>query len=137
MSAGARTGVSDLVPTLNLTEDDPIVVSDTEDEVAVEATGGEIGGDEGEEEEGVEAQGSGGKADIHDGQGSDEEEKGGGEEEGEETEEEMDTLRGNDTTDSEMLTSTPLKDGEFTPSEIAEIDTCSTCLLYTSPSPRD
>ena len=93
-SAGARTGVSDLVPTLNLTEDDPIEVSDTEDEVAVGATGGEIDEDGGEEEEGDEAQGSGGKADIHDGQGSDEEEKGGGEEEGEKTEEEMDTLRG-------------------------------------------
>ena len=36
-SAGAKTGVSDLVPTLNLVDEDPIVVSDdTEDGTTVE-----------------------------------------------------------------------------------------------------
>ena len=44
----------------------------------------------------------------------------------------MELLRGNDTSESEMLTSTPLKDNELTPSEVAEINTCSTCSFASS-----
>ena len=112
-SAGAKTRVSDLVPTLNLTEEDLVEVSDN----------GIV--DEEKEMEGDEARGSGGRTTDREGPetGVDEEE--------EAIAEEFESLRGNDTSE-EMLTSTPLKDDEFTPSEIAEIDTCSTCSFASS-----
>ena len=62
-SAGAKTGVSDLVPTLNLTEDVELVeVSDNE-----EANGEEVDGDGEKGREGDEAQGSGGRMDGREG----------------------------------------------------------------------
>ena len=59
-------------------------------------------------------------------------------EEEEEEEEEEEVLRGGASMDSDMLTSTPIKTTEesYTPSEIAEIETCSTCTFSSSRTKR-
>ena len=130
-SAGAKTGVSDLVPTLNLADEEPIVVSDEAGESGGGA-GEEDGGKEGDKEEEVSLRHGAPEASGSGVQRGGETAKGGEEvREEEEEEEEIQSLRGNDTSE-EMLTSTPLKNDEFTPSEIAEIDTCSTCSFASS-----
>lgn len=100
-------------------------VEEEDHEQGAEGPTADGGGGQGREEEDEEdhEQGTGGpSADGGEGHGEEEgeEEK---EEEKEEEAEEMELLRGNDTSESEMLTSTPLKDNKLTPLEVAEINT--------------